>query len=588
MAMTTSTETTLASIGFTEEDSRNILKKAEIRIFPKDAIILKNGQRCESLYIILEGRVKAFVIDSQGQQALIANYGTGDYFGDIGFSERPQSASIMAVKPSRFLILPSNDLKAMLTKNHLFAERIIEKLVREVDFQAGELSEALQQQAAINEILRAISSSPSNLKSLLEAVVNNAARLCDVTDAAIMRVEGDRLRMVAKHGPLELWPIGTHTRPINRNWVNGRAVLDRKPIHIHDLCAAEAEFPEGSAYAKQHGTRTVFVTPLMREGSAIGTIFVRRFYVKPFTDKQIALLMAFADQVAIAIENVRLFNEIKKKNRKLKGQTKELNEWNATLESRVTEQVARLEQFAKLEHELTLASDIQKSMLPRSIPRFQGYEFCAHMIPAKSVGGDFFDFIPMGSDSLAIAIGDVSDKGVPAALFMAMVRSLLRAEAHPGNSPQEVLQRVNRHIMGMNDKEMFVTILFGILNRTTGKFSYARAGHEPPVLFDGNGSNKRLPKTNGQALGLFDSITVDEQTIEFSQNCMMLLYTDGLPDATNPQNKRFGLNQIIRTISRIPQLSAPIVCTELIKAVIKHQGDGLQFDDMTVIVVRAV
>jgi CRP-like cAMP-binding protein len=382
MAMTTSTETTLASMGFTEEDSRKILKKAEIRIFPKDAIVLKNGYHCESLYIILEGRVKAFVVDSQGQQTLLANYGTGDYFGDIGFSERLQSASIMAVEPSRFLVLPKHDLKALLTKNHLFAERIIEKLVREVEIQAGELSEASQQQAAINEILRAISSSPSNLKSLLEAVVKNAARLCDVTDAAIMRVEGDRLRMVAKHGPLELWPIGTHTRPINRNWVNGRAVLDLKPIHVHDLCAVEAEFPEGSAYAKQHGTRTVFVTPLMREGSAIGTIFVRRFYVKPFTDKQIALLMAFADQVTIAIENVRLFNEIKEKSLKLEEQSKLLAEWNATLESRVAQQVAQLEQFAKLEHELTLASDIQKSMLPRSIPQLSAPIVCTELIKA--------------------------------------------------------------------------------------------------------------------------------------------------------------------------------------------------------------
>jgi sigma-B regulation protein RsbU (phosphoserine phosphatase) len=261
---------------------------------------------------------------------------------------------------------------------------------------------------------------------------------------------------------------------------------------------------------------------------------------------------------------------------------------NAMRELRAVKQEAQLERLSKLEHELVLASEIQNGMMPRSIPRLEGYEFGAKMISAKFVGGDFFDFIPLGSDSLGIAVGDVSGKGLPAALFMAMARSLLRSEAHPGQSPVEVLRGVNRHLLNMNEKEMFVTILFGILNRTTHQFSYARAGHEPPIFFDEKGSIKRLPKTNGQALGLFDAISLDEQTIKLSKNCILLFYTDGIPEATNWQNKRFGTNRMIHTISRMPRPSAPTICSELIKAVDKHQGDGLQYDDMTVIVVRAV
>lgn len=261
---------------------------------------------------------------------------------------------------------------------------------------------------------------------------------------------------------------------------------------------------------------------------------------------------------------------------------------NAISDTLVAEQIVQLNRLSRLEDELALASEIQEGMMPRSLPRLEGYEFGAKMIPAKFVGGDFFDFIPLGSDSLGIAVGDVSGKGVPAALFMAMARSLLRSEAHPGQSPKEVLQAVNRHLLSMNEKDMFVAVLFGILNRTTQQFSYARAGHEPPIFFDGKVSYKRMPKTNGQALGLFDAISLDEQTIELSKNGMLLLYTDGIPDATNAWDKRFGLNRIVRTISRMPQPSAQTICSELIQAVIEHQGDGRQDDDMTVIVVRAV
>jgi serine phosphatase RsbU (regulator of sigma subunit)/CRP-like cAMP-binding protein len=585
--MTTDAEIALEGLGLTKEESRTILARAATRALPQDALVVKNGYRSDSLYIILEWRVKSFVTDSNGNETVISLHGPGAYLGGMGSDEGPLAASIMTVEPSRLLVLPESDFKACLTKNPLFATRVFEKLVQEVEEHARELSEALQQKTAISEILRAISNSPTNVQSLLETLAENAARLCDVTDAEILQLEGDELRLVAKHGPSQLWQLGIKRR-INRNWVTGRAIVDRTPIHVPDLQAAEAEFPEGSGYAKKYGHRTTFATPLLREDTAIGAILIRRFEVRPLTDKQIALLMTFADQAAIAIENVRLFTEIQEKSRKVEDQAKELAEWNAMLETRVAEQVAQLEQLAKLEHELSLANEIQQSMLPGSTPRLAGYEFSARMIPAKSVGGDFFDFIRLADDLLAIAVGDVSDKGVPAALFMAMVRSLLRAEAHPGHSPKEVLQRVNRHLMDMNDKEMFVTILFGILNCTTQQFLYVRAGHEPPVFCDGQGSIKRLPRAKGQALGIFDTVTLEEQTIELTQNSIMLLYSDGITDATNRQNERFGFNGIRRTVGQMTKSPAETVCAGLISAVSEHQEDCLQYDDMTVIVVRAV
>jgi GAF domain-containing protein len=150
----------------------------------------------------------------------------------------------------------------------------------------------------------------------LHAIAESAARLLDVTDADIMRVEGDALRLVAKHGPSRQWPVGS-VRPINRDWVTGRAVVDRALVHIPDLQAAEAEFPEGAAYARQLGHRTTLAMPLLREGIAIGAILIRRMDVRPLTEKQTALLKLFADQAVIAIENVRLFEAEQQRTREL-------------------------------------------------------------------------------------------------------------------------------------------------------------------------------------------------------------------------------------------------------------------------------
>jgi signal transduction histidine kinase len=172
------------------------------------------------------------------------------------------------------------------------------------------LNEALEQQSATSEVLRVIASSPIEIQPVLDAIATTAARLLDVADAYIMRVEGQLLRAVARHGSSPLWAIGA-TRAINRDWVTGRAVVERKTVHVRDLQAAQSEFREGAAYAKQYGHRTTLATPLLREGNPIGAFLIRRNYVKPFTNKQIELLQNFAAQAVIAIENTRLFNELR-------------------------------------------------------------------------------------------------------------------------------------------------------------------------------------------------------------------------------------------------------------------------------------
>jgi GAF domain-containing protein len=182
----------------------------------------------------------------------------------------------------------------------------------------NETKESLEQQTATAEVLGVIASSRSDIQPVLDAVGRNAARLCEANNAVIFRLEGDVLRQVASYGGIPTSSHPSEGLPLNRSRVTGRAVVDRQTIHVHDLAAETSEFPDGSQDARRDGHRTTLATPLMREGVPIGAILIRRMEVRPFSDKQVALLKTFADQAVIAIENVRLFNELKSSNSTLR------------------------------------------------------------------------------------------------------------------------------------------------------------------------------------------------------------------------------------------------------------------------------
>src|SRR5499433_2428627 len=250
----------------------------------------------------------------------------GNWRTVLGVPMLREGALLGVILIQREEVLPFTDKQIELVTT--FADQAViamenVRLFQELTHRTGELEtsnaqlrEALEQQTATSEILSVIASSPTDIQPVLNVVAENAVRVCSAEDASIRLVEGNVLQLVAHHGPI---PPGAPQRPIDRSSGAGRAVVDRQIIHIEDMRAlAETEFPGNRPDNERIGGRTALAVPLLRDGVAVGEIHIRRMVVRPFSDKQIALLKTFADQAVIAIENVRLFKEIHERNAELR------------------------------------------------------------------------------------------------------------------------------------------------------------------------------------------------------------------------------------------------------------------------------
>jgi sigma-B regulation protein RsbU (phosphoserine phosphatase) len=236
--------------------------------------------------------------------------------------------------------------------------------------------------------------------------------------------------------------------------------------------------------------------------------------------------------------------------------------------------------------ELRIASDIQRSFLPEHIPPIAGFDLAATSIPAMEVGGDFYDFIPGGS-RLGMVIADVSGKSVPAALFMALSRTIVRANATHHEKGTDVLRDANDMISADSRSGMFVTLFYGVLEEHSRNLVYANAGHPPPILLCSDSEEFTNLEVTGVALGMMGGLEYEERTINLSSGDIVVLYTDGVTEAINSDMEQYGLKRLRLVVHRSRHLSSQRILDNILEDILNFSGDQAQFDDITMIIVKA-
>ncbi len=239
--------------------------------------------------------------------------------------------------------------------------------------------------------------------------------------------------------------------------------------------------------------------------------------------------------------------------------------------------------------ELNVATQIQADMLPRIFPPFpdrKEFDIFASMSPAKEVGGDFYDFFLIDDDHLGLVMADVSGKGVPAALFMVITKTLIKNRAQMGGGPAEILRYVNEQLCEGNDAELFVTVWFAILEISTGKGKAANAGHEHPVLCRANGSYDLVKYTHSPAVAVMEGIPFKEHSFELHPGDTLFVYTDGVTEATNADNQLFGTDRMLEALNKEPDASPQRLLRNVRNGINRFVGSAPQFDDITMLALR--
>jgi len=242
-----------------------------------------------------------------------------------------------------------------------------------------------------------------------------------------------------------------------------------------------------------------------------------------------------------------------------------------------------------LRHELEVAAALQRDMLPVEFPRHCDLAFAAHNTPARQVGGDLYDVLRVDADHLGLLLADVSDKGVHAALYMAIAHTLFHTWSKHAPSPAEVARHVHEGLLDASSKdEMFVTAFYGVLNCKTRELRYVRAGQDRPLLVPGDGSPVRDLPGDGRFLGMMEDFAIKEYRYTLVPGDALAVYSDGVPDATNERGERYGTARLRMLLERLRGRSAARLVEAIVADVLAHQGAAPQFDDMTLLVVTAL
>jgi sigma-B regulation protein RsbU (phosphoserine phosphatase) len=307
--------------------------------------------------------------------------------------------------------------------------------------------------------------------------------------------------------------------------------------------------------------------PLLAHGNQVGLMIVHSTQKSLFNPGEVALLKTLANQAAVAIQRSGLIEDLRLKIVQLQAAQAELVEKE------------------RMRREMELARQVQQSMLPSTFPQVPGYQFSAKNEPARQVGGDFYDVIDLDAGHFAILIADVSDKGMPAALYMALSRSLIIAESRRERSPASVLANLNQLLLEIGNPSQFVSVFYAVIDKMNGLMTYVRAGHERPLFY--HGGDLRPLSGDSPILGVLDQeeLQLHEEQVTLVPGDRLILYTDGLTDVKNRDGEFFDLPRLVHFLRSKVKSTPDEICRSTFEYLMAYQGPEDQFDDMTMLVL---
>lgn len=411
---------------------------------------------------------------------------------------------------------------------------------------------AIEELSALNDIATAITSTQS-LENVIDLIVNKCIKHLKVQQAVVMLLnEKDQVNpfhtMIRKQDSIsDILPYRLDAQ------LTGWMLKNKSPLMVNDLLK-DVRF---KFFIKDDlGITSLLSVPMLLKGKLIGLLTVFNKHAESgFTTEDQRLLSILAAQSAHIIENARLYEE---------------------------EQA-----FMRFREEMRVAYDIQMKLLPSSFPQLEGYDIAGQSVPAKDVGGDYFDFIEIDKDRMAFCLGDISGKGIPAALLMANLQATLRGQALMNISCKETIDFSNKLLHNSTDFNRYATLFYGILNKKENTIIYCNAGHNVPIMLD-NDLNFIKLNLGGIVVGAISEYDYQETKINFDQGNLLVLYSDGITEAMTKNEEEFGEERLLEIVKKNKTDDAKDLINKIFLTVNEYTGNVPQMDDMTVVVIKRV
>lgn len=411
---------------------------------------------------------------------------------------------------------------------------------------------AIEELSALNDVATAITSNQS-VEDVIDLIVRKCIKHLKAQQAVVMLLdEKDQVNpfhtMIRKQDSISSFmPYRLDAQ------LTGWMLKNKSPLVVNN-------FKEDSRFKfivkEEFPINTLLSVPMLLKNKMVGLLTVfNKHSDTGFTNDDQRLLSILAAQSAHIIENARLYE--------------------------------REQAFLRLQEEMRLANDIQVNLLPKENPAIEGYDIAGKSIPAKDVGGDYFDFITIKDDQLAFCLGDISGKGIPAALLMANLQATLRGQTLMGSPCKDCVSFTNNLLYNSTDNNKYATLYYGVLYSAQNSITFCNAGHNEPILIDHENKVSRL-KEGGIVVGILPDIAYEEKTIEFPGDSVLVTYSDGITEAMNIKEEEFGEEKLIDLIKRNKALPSSELVELIINAVKEHAGNVEQMDDMTLVIIKRI